>query len=123
MNVLVLDGSHAGDPVAPRVVHALRSHCPDVAVITLRQQNIGNCAGDFFCWVRSPGMCNVDDDNRVIASKVARSDLLVYLTPVTFGGYSSALKRMVDHLIQNISPFFTTIHGEVHHQRRYPTSC
>jgi len=122
MNVLVLDGSHAGDPVAPRVVHALRSHCPDVEVITLRQQNIGNCAGDFFCWVRSPGMCNVDDDNRVIASKVARSDLLVYLTPVTFGGYSSALKRMVDHLIQNISPFFTTIHGEVHHQRRYPTS-
>ncbi|HET9138869.1 NAD(P)H-dependent oxidoreductase, partial [Actinophytocola sp.] len=32
------------------------------------------------------------------------------------------LKRMVDHLIQNISPFFTKIRGEVHHQRRYPTS-
>jgi multimeric flavodoxin WrbA len=122
MNVLVLDGSHAGDSIASRVAAALRAHCPDAEVITLREQAIGNCAGDFFCWMRSPGMCNVDDDNRVIASKAARSDLLVYLTPVTFGGYSSALKRMVDHLIQNLSPFFTTIHGEVHHQRRYPTS-
>ena len=87
--------------------------------IVLREQKIGNCAGDFFCWVRSPGVCNVDDDNRVIAAKVVRSDLVIYLTPVTFGGYSSALKRMVDHQIQNISPFFTAIDGEIHHQPRY----
>lgn len=122
MKVLVLDGSHAADPTAPRVIAALRGHCPDADVITVREQKIGNCAGDFFCWVRSPGVCNVDDDNRVIASKAARCDLLVYLTPVTFGGYSSALKRGVDHLIQNMSPFFTLVDGEVHHRRRYPTS-
>ena len=47
------------------------------------------------------------------------SDLTVYLTPVTFGGYSSALKRMVDHQIQNISPFFAKVEGETHHQKRY----
>jgi multimeric flavodoxin WrbA len=64
-------------------------------------------------------MCNTDDDNRVIAEKVMHSDLLIYLTPVTFGGYSSALKRMVDHQIQNISPYFASIKGEVHHQKRY----
>ena len=119
MKTLILDGSHADDTKVINIINALQKHLPDAEFITLRDQKIGNCAGDFFCWVRSPGMCNTNDDNRVIAEKIMHSDLLVYLTPVTFGGYSSALKRMVDHQIQNISPFFANIHGEVHHQKRY----
>ncbi len=119
MKTLILDGSHANDPQAGNITRALLKHLPDAETSVLREQKIGNCAGDFFCWVRSPGMCNTDDDNRLIAAKVIQSDLLIYLTPVTFGGYSSELKRMVDHQIQNISPFFANIGGEVHHQKRY----
>ena len=83
-------------------------------------RKIGNCAGDFFCWIRNPGLCNVDDDNRDIAKSIANSQLMVYLTPITFGGYSSSLKKMVDHQIQNVLPFFAQVNGETHHQRRYP---
>jgi NAD(P)H-dependent FMN reductase len=123
MKALIYDGSHAGDPMAARLGDALRAQLIargwETESLVLRDQRIGNCAGDFYCWVRSPGLCNTDDDNRLIASKMMHSDLLVYLTPVTFGGYSSALKRMVDHQIQNILPLFTTIGGEIHHQKRY----
>jgi len=119
MKTLILDGSHANDKHAININNALHKHIPDAETIVLRDQRIGNCAGDFFCWVRSPGMCNTDDDNRVIAAKIMQSDLLIYLTPVTFGGYSSELKRMVDHQIQNISPFFKSVNGEIHHQKRY----
>jgi multimeric flavodoxin WrbA len=87
--------------------------------IVLREKKIGNCAGDFFCWIRTPGVCNVNDDNRAIATAIVASDLMVYLTPVTFGGYSSALKRMVDHQIQNVTPFFAKVEGETHHRKRY----
>ncbi len=123
MNVLIYDGSQADDPRAPQVQRALlaelRARGWQAETIILRERRIGNCAGDFFCWVRSPGECNTNDDNRVLAAKMMRADLLVYLTPVTFGGYASALKRMVDHQIQNVAPFFTTIGGEIHHQKRY----
>ncbi len=119
MKALILDGSHANDPQAITIANALLQHIPEAETIVLRDQKIGNCAGDFFCWVRNPGMCNINDDNRVIAEKIVHSDLVIYLTPVTFGGYSSGLKRMVDHQIQNISPFFTNIKGEIHHQKRY----
>src|SRR5579859_2880 len=123
MNVLIYDGSHAGDGMAARLGDALRAQLVargwQAETVVLREQRIGNCAGDFYCWVRSPGLCNTDDDNRLIAARMMHSDLLVYLTPVTFGGYSSALKRMVDHQIQNILPLFTTVEGEVHHQKRY----
>jgi len=119
MKTLILDGSHGNDLQASKIVSALSRHLPDVETIILREQKIGNCAGDFYCWIRNPGICNTDDDNRVIAAKIMQCDLVVCLTPVTFGGYSSELKRMVDHQIQNISPFFTSIDGEIHHQKRY----
>lgn len=119
MKTLILDGSHTVDPRTRKIINALQKHLPDVEIITLREQKIGNCAGDFFCWVRNPGMCNINDDNRLIAAKIVQNDLVIYLTPVTFGGYSSQLKRMVDHQIQNILPFFASIEGEIHHQKRY----
>jgi multimeric flavodoxin WrbA len=123
MKAILLDGSPKNDLTGERARAALQAELQargwETQSFLLGEYNIGNCAGDFYCWVRSPGICNVDDDNRVIAAAMAQSDLLVYLTPVTFGGYSSELKRMVDHQIQNISPFFTQVSGEVHHQKRY----
>jgi len=123
VKAVILDGSQANDTTRERVGAALTTELQtrdwDVEQFVLRERKIGNCAGDFFCWIRSPGMCNVNDENRTIARAIVGSDLLVYLTPITFGGYSSALKRMVDHQIQNISPYFAKVNGETHHQRRY----
>jgi multimeric flavodoxin WrbA len=123
MKTLILDGSREGDRIGERVHRTLatelKARSRDVEHILLRDKKIGNCAGDFFCWIRSPGICNVDDDNREIANYIANSDLVVYLTPVTFGGYSSTLKKMVDHQIQNVLPFFEQVGGETHHQKRY----
>ena len=123
MKALIFDGTLQNDPAGGRVRAALASELRargwEAEHVLLREHRIGNCAGDFFCWVRSPGLCNIDDDNRKLAAEVTRSDLLVYLTPVTFGGYSSELKKMVDHQIQNVLPYFSKVDGETHHQKRY----
>ena len=123
MKVVILDGSCEKDLTGECVLSSLKSEIQlrgwEAELVPLRQRKIGNCAGDFFCWIRNPGLCNIDDDNRLIARSVTGCDLLVYLTPVTFGGYSSLLKRMVDHLTQNNLPFFTMKSGEIHHPHRY----
>jgi len=123
MKAVLLNGSAQHDDTGQQVTITLTEQLQaagwDVESIILRDKTIGICAGNFLCWVRTPGICQLDDDNRAIAAAIANCDLLVYLTPVTFGGYSPTLKRMVDHQIQNISPFFTQINGEIHHQRRY----
>lgn len=120
---ILLDGSQANDSTGERVYAALAEELQargwDVNYVLLREQKIGNCAGCFFCWIRTPGICIVNDDNRTIAEAIAGSDLMIYLTPVAFGGYSSTLKYMIDHQIQNISPFFAKVEGEIHHQMRY----
>lgn len=123
MKITILDGSAADDALGQRIhaelLRQLNAQNHAVETFTMRERKIGNCAGDFFCWVRRPGICNTDDDNRAIAAAIIRADLLIYLSPITFGGYSAALKKAVDHQIQNIAPFFATLNGETHHARRY----
>src|SRR5689334_9891075 len=102
MKTLILDGSNNTEPVAVSIRNALidnlRARGAEVDYILLSEKKVANCQGDFFCWVRSPGICAIDDDNRAIASALVNNDLLIYLTPITFGGYSSQLKRTVDHM-------------------------
>lgn len=91
----------------------------EVESVLLNEKKIGECLGCFKCWVKTPGICIIDDYGRNIAQKVINSDLLIYLTPVIFGGYSSELKKAIDRVIPLILPFFKTVNGEIHHVKRY----
>ena len=123
MNATILDGFPAKDHFAaellPKLQQELASAGFECRVLAPRDLKIAPCNGCFKCWVKTPGECVTDDDGRLIARTIAQSDLMVLYTPVTFGGYSSLLKRGLDRFIPNISPFFTQIKGETHHIPRY----
>lgn len=123
MKAVILNGARADEPhidaVHHMIVHELGRIGGDVSTFTLRDEKISYCIGCFGCWVKSPGECIIDDDNHAISSAVINSDLYILLTPVVFGSYSSELKRMLDHTIPLILPFFQRINGEVHHAPRY----
>lgn len=114
---------HGGGPELDRfhqtILAELASSGWEAQGFVLRDLRIARCTGCFNCWTRTPGVCVIADEGRTVAERVARSGLVIYLSPVTFGGYSSNLKVAVDRLIPNILPFFTRINNEVHHQLRY----
>lgn len=87
--------------------------------IVLRDKNMSRCTGCFGCWVKKPGLCVYEDDSQKVASCIANAQLMVMLTPITFGGYSSLLKNALDRQISVLLPFFKKFKGEVHHQLRY----
>ena len=87
--------------------------------IKLHKKTIADCLGCFACWVKKPGLCIIDDDAQEIARRFINSDLIIYLTPVFFGGYSYQLKKALDRMIPLMSPFFTKVDGEIHHKPRY----
>jgi hypothetical protein len=120
---LILDGG-LGDGVDTRGAgmiadELLRRDGWQATRLTLREIDIAPCLGCFSCWIKTPGVCVMDDAGRDVARQMVHSDLLVYLTPLTFGGYSSELKKALDRSIPNISPFFRLVKGEVHHVKRY----
>jgi len=91
----------------------------EVIGFDLHEKKIVPCLGCFGCWVKTPGICVIDDDGREVARLAVESDLLVFLTSITFGGYSSHLKKAVDRMIPIVSPFFLKREGEIHHKPRY----
>ena len=91
----------------------------DIDVLDLCKTDIAACLGCFRCWFKTPGVCVINDAGRDVTKAFVQSDMTVFLTPVTFGGYSSELKKAVDRLIPAISPYFMKINGETHHRPRY----
>lgn len=124
MKAIIFNGSGEGDALTGGIGSALTRMLGDngweVTAFSLPGMDIAYCHGCFNCWVKTPGICVIDDAGRDLTRMAAQADLMVFLTPVTFGGYGSALKRAVDRLIPNLLPYFTRVHGEVHHKFRYP---
>ena len=125
LKALILDGRLDDSPIADRlndsVSQWLANHGWHVATRTLRDVTIAPCIGCFGCWVKTPGECVIDDGGREVAAQIVGSDLVVYVTPMQFGGYSYELKKAIDRSIPIISPYFRIVNGEVHHKRRYKT--
>jgi multimeric flavodoxin WrbA len=123
MNATILNGALPDDTFVDAVAAALQGDLQGVGWTvtpwTLRAEKLAYCLGCFECWTKTPGLCRIDDAGRQVAASIIGSDLTIYLTPITFGGYSSELKKAVDRSICLISPLFTRIDGEVHHHARY----
>ncbi len=105
--------------VAKVLTSALEERACATEAIDLAELDIAPCLGCFGCWVKTPGICVIDDVGRDVARKAIQCDLLAYVTPITFGGYSYELKKAVDRLIPLVTPFFKLVDGEIHHQKRY----
>ena len=123
-NAVVLNGALAGDetlaPVEDTLLELLRETGAGVRAFQLRDIPLAHCQGCFECWLDTPGLCKTDGDaGREITAAMIGSDVLVLLTPVTFGGYSSEIKKAMDRSICMVSPFFRRVDGEVHHKLRY----
>lgn len=125
MNVVILDGSPrdargaSARALAAETGALARSGGHDVTAFALDGLDIKPCRGCFACWVKHPGTCAIADDEEPVLRAMASADLLVWITPVTFGGYAPALKKALDRFIPNILPFFVIRSGEVHHPPRY----
>jgi len=123
MKAVILNGRLTGDSQLDDVERILIGELEEAGwkarSFPLRNMNIRPCIGCFGCWVETPGQCKIDDDSRELARSFIGSNLVIFLTPVTFGGYSSELKKGLDRCICIVSPFFERIDGEVHHQKRY----
>ena len=123
MKAVIFNGAKEGDliikTIEKTITEQLTKEKWEVEPIELRDRHIANCIGCFGCWVKTPGTCVINDEGRETTRKAIQSDLLVWLTPVTFGGYSSELKKALDRIIPILLPYFQLYQGQIHHEMRY----
>jgi len=123
MKATILNGSLTDNGAIKNIFKIIRDELHsknwETESFILHRMRIAHCLGCFGCWDKTPGSCVIRDDGIDVARKVINSDLAIFLTPITFGGYSSELKKALDRIICLICTYFMTIDGEVHHKPRY----
>lgn len=123
MNAIILNGSlkHQYHLISIQkiLVEALGSVGWSVEPILLNEVKINSCIGCFKCWDTTPGLCIQKDEAQDILQKIIQSDLVIFLTPLTFGGYSSELKKIIERMLGLLQPGVIIIEGETHHLKRY----
>jgi len=127
MKATILNGSLSGqtnlDSLQNSLIIELHKKGWETEAITLNKMNIKPCIGCFRCWHSTPGICSgiKGDDAEEITKKTINSQLLVFLTPLTYGGYSSEIKKIYGRFLGLLQPGTQIIEGEVHHLKRYDT--
>jgi len=124
MSVTILNGSRSDLELTMEVNKILEVELKNAGLnpesIILRNiEDLKHCIGCFGCWDQTPGICKIPGPHREINRKIINSDLLVYLTPLTFGGYSSEIKKMIEFQLGLVLPDITMKSGESHHKKRY----
>ena len=81
MKALIFNGSTKGDDVLDLICNLLvdrleKKDC-DVKMVALADKEIAPCLGCFGCWLKTPGVCVIDDAGRDIPKMVIQSDVLV----------------------------------------------
>jgi len=124
MKVLILNGNPDRgkgtiDPYIARLQEKLNAAGHDARVVVLRDLKIGYCTGCFNCWVKTPGMCSIQDDAIDITRQYIASDHVILASPLLMGFVSSLLKSAMDRNICLVHPHLEDVDGEVHHKKRY----
>ena len=86
--------------------------------IDLSVLNIANCVGCFGCWTKTPGKCVIRDDAVKVYPAIAKSDTLLYISRIKYGGYDTVMKKMLERAIPVQQAFIRLVDGETHHVQR-----
>lgn len=90
--------------------------------LNLAQKSIGHCLGCFGCWLKTPGICVLQDDMEVALQSYNQADWLVLGTPLYHGTMTGLMKNFIDRTIPTIEPWFVEdpLHpGRTIHPKRY----
>ena len=77
------------------------------------------CQGCFGCWTKHPAECALRDSLHQVCRVIGQADELVTVTKNLYGGYSAAVKNVLDRSIGTSTPFSTYRGGQMHHTLRY----
>jgi multimeric flavodoxin WrbA len=103
---LILDGARPGEPLDFIIAQAgeeLTSRGYDVNIVELRKKDVAECEGCIPCWTKTSGTCQPDAFGQDLLALVLASDLLVLVTPLAYGCYSSELMKAMDRFLPDAS--------------------
>ena len=89
-----------------------------IKYMDLSSMKIANCVGCFGCWTKTPGCCVIRDDATKVYPLIAKSDSVLYISRLKYGGYDTIMKTMLERAIPIQQAFNRIYKGETYHVQR-----
>lgn len=121
MKALILDAldRETNLEIIPLLASSLEAKGFQNHIFPLRDMDIRPCSSCGCCALKNPGKCTLKDDMENIYRQWVNSQLVILCTPISFGGYHSSMKMVLDRAMPFNTAFFAIRRGELHHENRY----
>lgn len=78
-------------------------------------ESIKSCVGCFKCWTNKNNKCVFRDSLYDIPEKILNCNKIILISKISYGCYSSNIKKTLERIISVVKPFFTIRENEIHH--------
>ncbi len=119
MRAVILDGFEEENLIGAILKKMFKEKGKKFSYFKLKDINILPCRSCGACAYKTPGKCVFEDDMANIIRAFAKSDVMIMLTPISFGGYSSQLKKALDKFVAVGVPLYIVKDGHMLHPMRY----
>lgn len=111
--MIVIMSDSKKETVGARLYEACRKQGADVAFISVSDRNVKPCYACRGCTEQTFGKCVVRDDMDDILPILLEAEPLVLCFPLTWGGLSFDMKKVIDKTSLIGDPFYKVKNGEV----------
>ena len=122
MRALIINTLPDRDYPCGDVIQVFKTKDVDVEVLYTDEYKISHCIGCTDCWLKTPGICAIKDDFKILFEKFIQADCIVFVAEAKLGFVSYRMKNIIDRLIPLLLPYTTLKKGEMRHESRYKKS-
>ena len=122
MKAVILDATHSPKPetdFSTKLAGELKNNGIETTTIKIWDLNLLPCYGCEGCLRKTPGRCIMKDDTEKFMVPLAKTNCIIGITDVRYGGYSSQYKLVVDKFALLGSPYYGMKNGKLLHKKRY----
>ena len=118
--VLLVDttANHIGKAIAEELLHG-NKNAVEFELIDTTGMHISHCVGCNYCWLKTPGVCAIQDDYEPILRKMSRADQVWLVSDTRFGFVYWQTKNMIDRIMPLVTMYLKFKDGQMRHVMRY----
>ena len=107
------------NPAAQSAIEALREKAEEVQVIHAYEKNFRPCIGCNACWLKTPGICSIQDGYEELLKAYLASDAVVFLSGTALNFVDYRMKNVIDRILPLATMYIHIVDGQCRHVPRY----
>ncbi|MGM9567511.1 MAG: flavodoxin family protein [Clostridia bacterium] len=119
MNLLIVNTLPKEDEAAKKAVETLRQKADQCWVIHTYEKNLRPCVGCNACWLRTPGICSVNDGYDELLKEYLAADAVVFLSGTALNFVDYRMKNVIDRILPLATMHIQIVEGQCRHVPRY----